>query len=52
MRRENALIAIFTSYGRAVVELDADPLDIPVTTVERAAEHLVPSSVSSFPSGP
>jgi hypothetical protein len=52
LRREGALIAIFTSYGRAVIELDADPLDIPVTTVERAAEHLVPSSASSFPSSP
>jgi len=52
MRREGALIAIFTGYNRAVVELDANPADIPVTTVERAAEHLVPGSASSFPSGP
>jgi hypothetical protein len=51
-RPEGALVAVFTSYGHAVVELDANPAVIPVATVERAAEHLVPSSASAFPDSP
>jgi hypothetical protein len=51
-RPEGALIAVFTSYGHAVVELDANPAVIPVATVERAAEHLVPSNASAFPDSP
>jgi hypothetical protein len=52
LQRRGNVIAVFTRYGSAVVELDADALVTPEATVLCATGHLVPRGASAFPAGP